>query len=53
MRREAIKRKRRVVNVKKYGHDLHLRLDQKTDELVQRNLDRTNEQRKKKINQSE
>lgn len=39
--------------MKKYGHDLHLRLDQKTDELLQRNLDRTNEQRKKKINQSE
>lgn len=50
---KAIKRKRRVVNVKKYEHDLHLRLDQKTDELLQRNLDRTNEQRKKKINQSE
>lgn len=39
--------------MKKYEHDLHLRLDQKTDELLQRNLDRTNEQRKKKINQSE
>ena len=51
--RKAIKRKGRVVNEKKYEHDLHLRLDQKTDELLQRNLDRTNEQRKKKINQSE
>lgn len=39
--------------MKKYEHDLHLRLDKKTDELLQHNLDRANEQRKKKINQSE